>query len=82
MRIDALGALAAFVAAAVDVLGTVGLTYIGFEAERLAIADLAAGEFAVGAWLLVMGAVALFAGLELVGRRRLFPRLVGLASRG
>lgn len=82
MRIDVLGVLAAFVAAAVDVLGTVGLTYIGFEAERLAIADLAAGEFAVGAWLLVMGAIALFAGLELVGRRRLLPRLVGLASRG
>jgi hypothetical protein len=28
-----------------------------------------------------MGALALFFGLELVGRRRLLPRLVGLASR-
>lgn len=81
MRIDAYGTLAAFVAAAADLLGTIVLTYIGFEAERLAIADLAAGEFAVGAWLLVMGAIALFAGLDLVGRRRLLPRLVGLASR-
>lgn len=81
MQIDAFGALAAFVAVAVDVLGTFGLTYIGFEAERLAVADLAAGEFAVGAWLLVMGAIALFAGLDLVGRRRLLPRLVGIASR-
>jgi len=81
MRIDALGVLAAFVATTVDVLGTVGLTYLGFEAERLAFADLAAGEFAVGLWLLVMGGVALFFGLELVGRRRLLPRLVRIASR-
>ena len=81
MRIDSFEALVAFVVAAVDVVGTVVLTYIGVEAELLAVADLAAGEFAVGAWLLVMGAVALFFGLELVGRRRLLPRLVGLVSR-
>ena len=81
MRIDASEALVAFVVAAADLVGTVVLTYLGVEAELLAVADLAAGEFAVGAWLLVMGAVALFFGLELVGRRRLLPRLVGLASR-
>jgi hypothetical protein len=81
MRIDAFEAFVAFVVAAADLVGTVALTYIGIEAELLAVADLAAGEFAVGAWLLVMGAVALFSGLELVGRRRLLPRLVGLASR-
>ncbi len=81
MRIDAFEALVAFAVATVDIVGTVVLTYIGIEAELLAVADLAAGEFAVGAWLLVMGAVALFFGLELVGRRRLLPRLVGLVSR-
>jgi hypothetical protein len=81
MRIDASEALVAFVVAAADLVGTVVLTYLGVEAELLAVADLAAGEFALGAWLLVMGAVALFFGLELVGRRRLLPRLVGLASR-
>lgn len=81
MRIDAFEALVAFAVAAVDIVGTVVLTYIGIEAELLAVTDLAAGEFAVGAWLLVMGAVALFFGLELVGRRRLLPRLVGLVSR-
>ena len=81
MRIDAFGAFIAFVVAAVDIVGTVALTYLGIEAELLAVADLAAGEFAVGAWLLVMGAVALFFGLELVGRRRLLPRVVGLVAR-
>jgi len=81
MRIDASEALVAFVVAAADLVGTVVLTYLGVEAELLAVADLAAGEFALGAWLLVMGAVALFFGLELVGRRRLLPRLVGLVSR-
>jgi len=73
--------IVAFVVLAADLVGTVVPAYLGFEAERLAFADLAAGEFAVGAWLLVMGGVALFFGLELVGRRRLLPRLVGLASR-
>lgn len=82
MRIDAFEAFVAFVVAAADLVGTVVLTYLGVEAELLAAADLAAGEFAVGAWLLVMGALALFFGLELVGRRRLLPRLVGLVSRG
>ena len=81
MQIDASEALVAFVVAAVDLVGTLVLTYLGVEAELLAVADLAAGEFAVGAWLLVMGAVALFFGLELLGRRRLLPRLVGLLSR-
>lgn len=81
MRIDAFEASVAFVVAAADLVGTVVLTYLGIEAELLAVADLAAGEVAVGAWLLVMGAVALFFGLELVGRRRLLPRLLGLASR-
>lgn len=81
MKIDVLETLAAFAVVAVDLVGTVALTYLGVSAERLAVADLAAGEFAVGAWLLVMGALALFFGLELVGRRRLLPRLVGLVSR-
>ncbi|PSQ07327.1 hypothetical protein BRC93_16400 [Halobacteriales archaeon QS_5_70_15] len=80
MRTDAFEAFAAFAVVAVDLVGTVVPTYLGLAAERLAVADLAAGEFAVGAWLLVMGALALFFGLELVGRRRLLPRLVGLAS--
>jgi Tfp pilus assembly protein PilN len=82
MGIDTPEALAAFAAAVADLVGTVVLTYLGVEAERLVVADLAAGEFAVGAWLLVMGAVALFAGVDLVGRRRLLPRLVGLVPRG
>lgn len=81
MRAEPLEILAAFVVAAADVVGTVVPIYLGVEAERLAIAGLAGGEFAVGAWLLVMGAVALFFGLELVGRRRLLPRLAGLVSR-
>ena len=81
MRIDTFEAFAAFVVAAADLVGTVVLTYLGVEAELLAVADLAAGEFAVGAWLLVMGAVALFSGLELVGRRRLLPRVMGLVAR-
>jgi hypothetical protein len=82
MRIDALEALTAVAVVVVDVVGTVALTYLGIEAERLALVDLAGGEFAVGAWLLLMGAVALFFGLELIGRRRLLPRLTGLVSRG
>ncbi|MEF8841905.1 MAG: hypothetical protein V5A62_09815 [Haloarculaceae archaeon] len=81
MRIDALEVFAAFVVATVDIVGTVVPIYLGVEAERLAMADLAGGEFAVGAWLLVMGAVALFFGLELVGRRRLLPRVTGLVWR-
>jgi hypothetical protein len=81
MRTNTVEALAAVAVAAVDLVGTVVLTYLGVEAELLAVADLAAGEFAVGAWLLVMGAVALFSGLELLGRRRLLPRLVGVLSR-
>jgi hypothetical protein len=81
MRTEPLEALVAFVVATADLVGTVVLTYIGIEAELLAVADLAAGELAVGVWLVVMGAVALFFGVELVGRRRLLPRLLGLGSR-
>ena len=81
MRIDTPDVFVAFVVAAADLVGTVVLTYLGIEAELLAAADLAGGELAVGAWLLVMGAVALFFGLELIGRRRLLPRLTGLVSR-
>ena len=57
------------------------LTSIGLLAEHTGVADLLAGQTVVGAWLIVVGGVALFAGLYMLGYRSLWPRLLADARR-
>lgn len=55
------------------------LTAIGVISEQFALADLARGEM-LGLWYLFMGALALYAGVYIVGYERLIPRLSDVVS--
>lgn len=66
---DALGLVVEFVA--MILLGTVGLL-----AERAGLATLESGFDPVVIWLLVVGAVALYASVYMIGYRRLLGRLL------
>lgn len=63
-----------------ELLAAVALTVLGIEAELFAVEGLAGGFSLTSVWFVYMGAVALFAGLELLGRRRVLPRVVALAG--
>ncbi|MEF8782357.1 MAG: hypothetical protein V5A39_09825 [Haloarculaceae archaeon] len=56
------------------------LTTVGVISEQFALADLTSGEM-LGLWYLFMGALALYAGVYIVGYERLIPRLSGVLSR-
>lgn len=51
------------------------LTGLGALAEGAGLRSLGAGDVVVGLWFAYMGAVALFAGMYLLGYRGLLPRL-------
>lgn len=51
------------------------LTYAGLLSETTGLQQFAAGETAVGLWFLYMGAVALYAGLYVLGYGTAWPRL-------
>ncbi|MFB6081290.1 MAG: hypothetical protein ABEJ67_00580 [Halanaeroarchaeum sp.] len=64
----------------VSLLGAVGFTIGGLLAETDGVANLLAGQTALGGWEVWMGAVALFAGLYLLGYRHVVRRLVADAT--
>jgi len=51
------------------------LTAVGTVAERAAVADLVAGQSTFGAWELFMGAILLYAGVYMLGYRRVWRTL-------
>lgn len=57
-------------------LGSVIFTSIGLVVEHSSVQNVVAGHSAVGFWEMYMGAVALFAGLYLLGYRECWPRLM------
>lgn len=50
------------------------LTVIGVLSEQIGFADVTSGHL-VGYWYVYVGAVALYAGIYLLGYKRLLPRL-------
>lgn len=65
---------------AVEVVAMVLLSALGFLAERAGFAALANGFEPVTVWLLGIGAVALYAGLYMIGYRRLLGRVLATAA--
>ena len=61
-------------------IGSGVLTAAGLLGERAALANLLSGHLALGAWCLLMGGTAIFAGVYLLGYLQLWPRLQGLAG--
>jgi hypothetical protein len=59
----------------VEVVLTGLMLTIGLFAEQASLANFAAGEIPVGFWLACVGTLALFAGVYLLGYRRLVPRV-------
>jgi hypothetical protein len=51
------------------------LTYEGVLSELAALGQFTGGEVGLGVWYLFVGALALYAGVGLVGRDLLLPRL-------
>jgi len=51
------------------------LTYEGLLSELAALGQLTGGDVGLGLWYLIMGALALYAGVGLIGRERLLPLL-------
>lgn len=56
------------------IVGTGALSSVGVYLEQLGIAALSAGDVVVGAWMLGMGAVLLYAGGWMLGYETLVPR--------
>lgn len=63
-------------AVAVYVLASGLLTLLGVVAEQTSLANYSAGDVTAAAWLAVMGAVALYAGLYMLGYRTLRDRVL------
>lgn len=51
------------------------LTYEGLLSELAALGEFTGGEVGLGVWYLFVGALALYAGLGMVGRELLLPQL-------
>lgn len=75
---EVLGELASLV---LSVLGTGVFMTIGFFGEQAGLAQVMAGDPALGAWELFVGTWALFVGLYLLGYKQAVPRLQRLAQR-
>lgn len=56
-------------------IGTGVFSITGFRLEEFAIAAVAAGELAIGAWYLWVGIIALYVGTYLMGYNELLPRI-------
>lgn len=78
MLSDLLGELASLV---LSVLGSGLFMIIGFFGEQAGIAQLMAGDPALGAWELFVGTWAVFVGAYLLGYKQAVPRLQRLARR-
>ena len=76
-------AAAEVVAVVLFTLGAGVLAVAGVLTEQAGVANLSTGHVALGAWEVLMGGLALFVGLYLLGYREVLPRLRGLvAGRG
>lgn len=60
---------------AVELVAMVVLSVVGVLAERAGLTSLASGPEPVAVWLLLIGTVALYAGVYMLGYQRLFRRL-------
>jgi len=72
LAIESVGELLALVVSAV---GTVAFTVAGTVAEYAALQNLLTGQPVLGAWEAGMGAIALIAGVWILGYQKLGPRL-------
>lgn len=61
--------LASGIEVAAGLIGGLVLALGGLVLEVFAIQRMLAGELIVGAWLVIFGAIVLYAGLSLIGRR-------------
>lgn len=67
--------------ALVSLLATGVFTTVGTLTEHAGLQNVLAGHAAIGVWEVWMGAVALFAGLYLLGYRRVYRRhLAGVST--
>lgn len=60
--------------------GSVLFTGIGILGEQAAIANLASGQSALGAWEVFIGTWALFVGVYLLGVKQVLPRIRALGA--
>lgn len=60
--------------------GAGALSLVGIYLELLALTELTTGDLVVGAWLLGMGLLALYAGVVMLGRDTAVPRFKRLLS--
>ncbi|MCU4801376.1 hypothetical protein OB920_13430 [Halobacteria archaeon HArc-gm2] len=65
---------------AVELVAMVLLSTLGVLAERAGFAALASGFEPVSLWLVGVGAVALYAGVYMIGYQRLLVRLTGVVG--
>jgi len=75
MRSALLDSLAELLAVLFYAVVSVVLTYEGLLSESAALGQFTGGHVGLGVWYLIMGALALYAGVVLIGRDRLLPRL-------
>jgi hypothetical protein len=69
--------LTELLAVAVELVAMVLLSTLGILAERAGFAALPSGFEPLSVWLVVVGAVALYAGVYMIGYQRLLNRLTG-----
>ncbi|WP_281194927.1 hypothetical protein [Halorubrum sp. F4] len=62
------------------VVGSGLASLIGVELERVGVAGLAGGDFAVGLWAVAMGLVALYVGVVGLGYEQVIPRIRALVG--
>lgn len=74
---EAVTEVLAFVA---ELVAMVALSAVGLLAERAGVAHLQTGVGPVTVWFFVVGSVALYAGIYMIGYRTLLPRLRGAAT--
>ncbi|MFW5903374.1 MAG: hypothetical protein ACOCS7_01405 [Halolamina sp.] len=72
LAIESFGELLTLVVSAV---GAIAFTAAGTIAEQAALQNLLSGRLVLGAWEAGMGAIALVAGLWILGYQQLWPRI-------
>lgn len=62
-------------------LGTTILSALGVRIELLAVGALSTGQLGIGLWLGLLGGIAFYFGLYVMGLSELFPRVRLLVTR-
>ena len=81
MRELALETVVELVGLALEIVAMIALSVIGLGAERAGLAYVASGGDPIAVWFIVVGSVALYAGVYMIGYRRLLPRITGRTER-